>query len=146
MCKNTNTESYNITRRSAREQAFILLFEMSFSDDEFSLEQIKENAMDSRDVEFCDYAVKVAQGVDKNKDEIDEIISSHLKKGWKISRISKVSLAVLRLAIYEMKYEKDLPFAVSINEAVELSKEFSIDESGFVNGVLGSVSRDLENN
>lgn len=146
MCKNTNTESYNITRRSAREQAFILLFEMSFSDDEFSLEQIKENAMDSRDVEFCDYAVKVAQGVDKNKDEIDEIISSHLKKGWKISRISKVSLAVLRLAIYEMKYEKDLPFAVSINEAVELSKEFSIDESGFVNGILGSVSRDLENN
>ena len=146
MCKNTNTESYNITRRSAREQAFILLFEMSFSDDEFSLEQIKENAMDSRDVEFCDYAVKVAQGVDKNKDEIDEIISSHLKKGWKISRISKVSLAVLRLAIYEMKYEKDLPFAVSINEAVELSKEFSIDESGFVNGILGAVSRDLENN
>ncbi|MCH5300710.1 MAG: transcription antitermination factor NusB [Ruminococcus sp.] len=135
-----------MTRRSAREQAFILLFEMSFSDDEFSLEQIKENAMDSRDVEFCDYAVKVAQGVDKNKDEIDEIISSHLKKGWKISRISKVSLAVLRLAIYEMKYEKDLPFAVSINEAVELSKEFSIDESGFVNGILGAVSRDLENN
>lgn len=145
MCKNTDTESYNITRRSAREQAFILLFEMSFSEDEFSLEQIKENAMDSRNVEFCEYAVKSAQCVNKNITEIDEIISSHLKKGWKISRISKVSLAVLRLAIYEMKYEDEIPIGVSINEAVELSKKYSIDESGFVNGVLGSVSRDLEN-
>lgn len=144
MCKNTDAESYNISRRSAREQAFILLFEMSFSDEEFSLEQIKENAMESRDVDFCEYAVKVASGVDKNKDEIDEIISSHLKRGWRISRLSKVSLAVLRLAVYEMKYERDLPFGVSINEAVELSKKFSIDESGFVNGVLGAVSRDLE--
>ncbi len=145
MCKNTDTESYNITRRSAREQAFILLFEMSFSEDKFSLEQIKENAMDSRDVEFCEYAVKSAQYVNKNITEIDKIISSHLKKGWKISRISKVSLAVLRLAIYEMKYEDEIPIGVSINEAVELSKKYSIDESGFVNGVLGSVSRDLEN-
>lgn len=145
MCKNTDTESYNITRRSAREQAFILLFEMSFSEDGFSLEQIKENAIDSRDVEFCEYAVKAAQCVNKNITEIDEIISSHLKKGWKISRISKVSLAVLRLAIYEMKYEEEIPNGVSINEAVELSKKYSIDESGFVNGVLGSVSRDLEN-
>lgn len=145
MCKNTDTETTNISRRSAREQAFILLFEMSFSDDEFSLEQIKENALESRDIEFCEYAVKVATGVDKNKAEIDEIISSHLKRGWKISRISKVSLAVLRLAIYEMKYESDIPTGVSINEAVELSKKYSIDESGFVNGVLGAVSRDLEN-
>ena len=144
MCKNTNSNSYNITRRSAREQAFILLFEMSFSDSEFSLEQIKENAMDSRDVVFCEYAVKVAQGFDKNKTEIDGIISTHLKKGWKISRISRVSLAVLRLAIYEMKYEEKIPHGVSINEAVELSKKFSIDESGFVNGILGAVSRDLE--
>lgn len=145
MCKNTSSDSHNITRRSAREQAFILLFEMSFSNDEFSLEQIKENAMESRDIEFCEYAIKVAKGFDKNRDEIDEIISSHLKKGWKITRISKVSLAVLRLAVYEMKFEKDIPFGVSINEAVELSKKFSVNESGFVNGVLGSVSRELEN-
>ncbi len=146
MSDNTNKNLDNISRRSAREQAFILLFEMCFCQDDFSIDSIKENAMDSRDVEFCDYAEKVALGVNEHKDELDEIIASHLKKGWKINRLSKVSLAVLRLAIYEMKYEKDVPFSVSINEAVELSKKFSIDESGFVNGVLGAISKDLESN
>lgn len=146
MCENTNNNSNNISRRSAREQAFILLFEMCFCQDEFSIDLVKENAMDSRDVEFCDYAEKVALGVYENLEELDELISSHLKKGWKINRLSKVSLAVMRLAIYEMKFESDVPFGVSINEAVELSKKFSIDESAFVNGVLGAVSKDLENN
>ena len=145
MTDNTNNNSNNISRRSAREQAFILLFEMCFCQDDFSIDLVKENALDSRDVEFCDYAEKVALGVNEHKDELDEVIASHLKKGWKISRLSKVSLAVLRLAIYEMKYEEDVPFSVSINEAVELSKKFSIDESSFVNGVLGAISRDLEN-
>lgn len=145
MTENTNNNSNNISRRSAREQAFILLFEMCFCQDDFSIDLVKENALDSRDVEFCDYAEKVALGVNEHKDELDEVIASHLKKGWKISRLSKVSLAVLRLAIYEMKYEEDVPFSVSINEAVELSKKFSIDESSFVNGVLGAISRDLEN-
>lgn len=144
MCENTNMGTNSISRRSAREQAFILLFEMSFSDEKLSLEQIKENAVESRDVEFCEYAEKAAKGVNEHMEEIDEIISAHLKKGWRISRLSKVSLAVLRLAVYEMKYE-DIPYSVSINEAVELSKKFSIDESSFVNGVLGAVSRDLEN-
>lgn len=145
MTENTNNNLNNISRRSAREQAFILLFEMCFCQDDFSIDLVKENALDSRDVEFCDYAEKVALGVNEHKDELDEVIASHLKKGWKISRLSKVSLAVLRLAIYEMKYEEDVPFSVSINEAVELSKKFSIDESSFVNGVLGAISRDLEN-
>lgn len=145
MSDNTNKNLDNISRRSAREQAFILLFEMCFCQDDFSIDLVKENALDSRDVEFCDYAEKVALGVNEHKDELDEIIDAHLKKGWKINRLSKVSLAVLRLAIYEMKYEEDVPFSVSINEAVELSKKFSIDESGFVNGVLGAISKDLEN-
>lgn len=145
MTENANNNSNNISRRSAREQAFILLFEMCFCQDDFSIDLVKENALDSRDVEFCDYAEKVALGVNEHKDELDEVIASYLKKGWKISRLSKVSLAVLRLAIYEMKYEEDVPFSVSINEAVELSKKFSIDESSFVNGVLGAISRDLEN-
>jgi N utilization substance protein B len=145
MSENTNKNTDIISRRSAREQAFILLFEMCFCQDDFSIDLVKENALDSRDVEFCDYAEKVALGVNEHKDELDEIIDAHLKKGWKINRLSKVTLAVLRLAIYEMKYEEDVPFSVSINEAVELSKKFSIDESGFVNGVLGAISKDLEN-
>lgn len=145
MSENTNKNTDVISRRSAREQAFILLFEMCFCQDDFSIDLVKENALDSRDVEFCDYAEKVALGVNEHKDELDEIIDAHLKKGWKINRLSKVTLAVLRLAIYEMKYEDNVPFSVSINEAVELSKKFSIDESGFVNGVLGAISKDLEN-
>ena len=145
MSENTNKNTDIISRRSAREQAFILLFELCFCQDDFSIDLVKENALDSRDVEFCDYAEKVALGVNEHKDELDEIIDAHLKKGWKINRLSKVTLAVLRLAIYEMKYEEDVPFSVSINEAVELSKKFSIDESGFVNGVLGAISKDLEN-
>ena len=145
MSENTNKNTDIISRRSAREQAFILLFEMCFCQDDFSIDLVKENALDSRDVEFCDYAEKVALGVNEHKDELDEIIDAHLKKGWKINRLSKVTLAVLRLAIYEMKYKEDVPFSVSINEAVELSKKFSIDESGFVNGVLGAISKDLEN-
>lgn len=148
MCENTNektnTNSNNISRRNAREQAFILLFEMSFLKEDFSLEQIKENALECRDVEFCDYAIKVANGVNDHMQEIDETISAHLKDSWKISRISKVSLAILRLAVYEMKYEKDIPISVSINEAVELTKKFTIDESSFVNGNLGSISKTLE--
>lgn len=140
MCENTGNTDH-ISRRSAREQAFILLFEMSFTDGEFSLEQIKENAMESREIEFCGYAVKAAKGVFDNLEEIDGVITSHLKKGWKISRISKVSLAILRLAIYEMKFETDIPQSVSINEAVELSKKYSIDESAFVNGLLGAVAK-----
>lgn len=145
MCENTSNNDINkISRRSAREQAFILLFEMSFTDNGFSLEQIKENAAESRDIEFSDYALKAANGVKEHLSEIDETINKNLKKGWKISRLSKVSLAVLRLAVYEMKYEENIPESVSINEAVELSKKYSIDESAFVNGVLGAVSRDTE--
>ena len=64
-----------------------------------------------------------------------------MKSGWKLSRIPKVALAVMRLAIYEMKYEKTVPVSVSINEAVELAKKYTIDDSSFVNGVLGAVAR-----
>ena len=74
---------------------------------------------------------------------LEEIIASHLKKGWTLSRISKPSLAILRLAIYEMKYLDNVPQSVSINEAVELAKKYTIDESKFVNGILGTCSREF---
>lgn len=138
------SEKNNISRRDAREQAFILLFEMSFSDEDLSIEQIKENAMESRDTEFSDYALKVALGVSEHREQIDSLIESKLKKGWKLNRISRVSLVVLRLAVYEMLYEPTVPGGVSINEGVELAKKYSVDESAFINGVLGAVLRELE--
>lgn len=134
-------ENDTISRRSAREQGFILLFEMSFSQEELSIDEIKENASECRDIKFSAYAQKIASGVQAHQEEIDALISAHLKKGWKLSRISRVSLCVLRLAVYEIKYEKEVPVSVSINEAVELVKKYSPDESGFVNGVLGAVAR-----
>ncbi len=81
-------------------------------------------------------------GIDNNKAEIDKLISNNLKKDWKINRISKINLSILKLAIYEIKYKK-LPFKVAINEAVELAKKYG-DESApnFINGVLASIVKE----
>lgn len=76
-------------------------------------------------------------------EEIDEIISSHVK-GWSIDRLSSVDLSVLRVSIYEIYFGKDVPAPVSINEAVEISKTYGTKDSGkFVNGILGTVYRSL---
>lgn len=134
--------SDNITRREEREQAFLICFEKLFSNS--SIEEISECAEESRDDTYTEFALKCADGVQEHLEEIDEIISSHLSGKWKIDRINKVSLSIMRLAVYELKYIDDIPSNVSINEAVELSKKFSAeDEYKFVNGVLGAISRDL---
>ena len=140
-----NPKENKVSRHDAREQGFILLFELDFCDETASVEELKEDAMESMDIEFCDYAEKVVKGVSDHKEELDEVISAHLKKGWKISRISKVALCILRLAVYEINYEDTVPINVAINEAVELAKKYTVDESSFVNGVLGAISREIDN-
>ena len=133
-----------MTRKEAREQAFILVFEKYFSGE--SVEDVLDLARETRDFTEDDdgYVVKAFTGVYENLDVIDECISSNLTPGWTISRISKVSLAVLRLAVYEMKFMEEIPVAVSIDEAVELCKKYSVaDDSSFVNGVLGTVAKGL---
>lgn len=132
-----------MTRTMAREQAFILVFEKNFS--EYDIDEILLLAKETRDFSEDDdgYVVDAFTGVFNNIDTIDELISNNLS-GWTIGRISKVSLAVLRLAIYEMKFMSDIPVAVSIDEAVELCKKYStVDDSAFVNGVLGTVAKGL---
>ena len=147
MCENnTNTaenkDRNNISRYKMREQAFFLCFEALFTDAD--IDEIADNAGDARDEFLSDYAIECAKGVSEHRDEIDEKISANLKQGWKISRISKVSLSILRLALYEMMYDDSIPVSVSINEAVELTKKYSVeDEAAFVNGVLGSVAKTL---
>ena len=131
-----------MTRKEAREQAFILVFEKGINNE--SVEDILEAAKECR--EFLEdedgYTVKAFTGVFDNIEEIDGIIADNISKGWTIGRISKVSLAVLRLALYEIKYMDDIPEAVSVDEAVELCKTYSIqDDAAFVNGVLGTVIR-----
>lgn len=131
-----------ISRYKMREQAFFLCFESLFSDSD--IDELADNAGDARDEFLSDYAVRCAKGVAENQDTIDQKISANLKPGWKINRISKVSLALMRVAVYEMLYMEDIPVSVSINEAVELSKKYTVqDDTAFINGVLGAVAKEL---
>ena len=131
-----------MNRQKAREQAFLLVFENSFKDD--TLEEIIDSANLARDIDICDYAVEVFNGVKENTLTIDKYIEQSAL-GWKKERISRVALAVLRVAVYEMLYKDELPVAVSINEAVNLAKKYSVkDEASFINGVLGSISKKIE--
>lgn len=143
MCEKNNSMSRNdISRYKMREQGFFLCFEALFSDAD--IDELADNAGDARDEFLSDYAIACAKGVQENKEAIDERISANLKSGWKISRISKVSLAILRLAVYEMLYMEDIPVSVSINEAVELSKKYTVqDDTAFINGVLGAIAKEL---
>ena len=130
-----------MTRKQAREETFILIFEKQFSDN--SVEEILELAQEVRDINPDDYMKKVFFGVYQNKDEIDNIISNNAI-AWKIDRISKTALALLRLCIFEMKFCDDIPVSVSINEAVELCKKYAgKEDSSFINGILSSVSKTL---
>lgn len=130
-----------MTRKQAREEAFILIFEKAFNDS--SAEDILNLATDVRDLEPDDYIKTVFFGVFEMLEDIDAIISQNAV-GWKIERISKTALSVLRLALYEMKFYDDIPVSVSINEAVELCKKYATKEdSAFVNGILSTVAKSL---
>jgi N utilization substance protein B len=127
-------------RRASREVAMKLLYQLEIQRDDRE-EQIKtaleENSLTQSD---ADYLLDVIEGVNNNLPYIDKIIEKS-SKSWKINRLSKVDLSILRLGIYEISYRDDIPFSVSINEAVELAKKYSGDEAGsFINGVLGKVA------
>lgn len=145
MCEENNTANQarnDISRYKMREQAFILCFESLFSDAD--IDELADNAGDARDEFLSDYAINCVKGIKEHQDQIDEKIASNLKSGWKLNRISKVSLAIMRVAIYEMMYLEDIPVSVSINEAVELSKKYAAeDDAAFINGVLGAVAKAL---
>ena len=126
-----------MTRKQAREEAFILIFEKNFSDS--TVEEILEIAAEVRDLEPDKYIKEVFGGVFSNLEFIDNIISE-TAVGWKIGRISKTALSLLRLAIYEIKFMDSIPESVSINEAVELCKKYATKEdSSFINGILSTV-------
>ncbi len=132
-----------MTRKEAREQAFIIIFEKEFNN-EYTLDEIIEAAAESDLFTTDDFAHALAEKTLAEMDMLDEKITSHLKGGWKLSRISKVSLAILRLAICEIIHFSDIPVSVSINEAVELAKKYAAEEdSSFVNGLLSSVNKGM---
>ncbi len=128
-----------MTRTEARELAFYIVFEHSFSGE--SVEDIIENSTLARDINVPSFSRELSKGVIDNITAIDEKITAH-SKGWSVERISKVSLAVLRVSIYEMLFSEDVPVSVAINEAVNLCKTYAgEDEYVFVNGILGAVAR-----
>lgn len=131
-----------MTRREARELAFVLLFERSFG--ELSVKEILEASAEARDVEADDFALRLAEGAEVRFEELDDLIAKNARN-WSTERISRVALAIMRLAIYEMQYEESIPVSVSINEAVELAKKYGGDEdASFINGVLGGIARSVE--
>lgn len=137
MCE--TEKEVKLSRSEMREQAFMLLFSRSFIDE--PLECTLEDAAQLFEGGVCGYAQAAVMGIEAKKEEIDADIARFLKKGWTLSRISRTSLAILRLAVYEIKYLDSVPEGVSVNEAVELAKKYTIDESGFVNGILGAFIR-----
>ena len=133
-----------MNRSEIREEAFKLIYSLEIQKKEPIEEQIElyieSNGIDNK--KAIEYIEDAVNGIEKNKEVITEKIEKNLKKDWKIDRISKVDLAILKLAIYEIKY-KDIPFKVVINEAVELAKKYGEDNSkNFVNGILASIVKE----
>ena len=135
-----------MNRSAAREEAFKLLY---------SLEIQKENIEEQLEIYFANeeisdedvksYIKDVVVGIEKNISNIEIKISANLKKDWKIERISKINLVLLKLAIYEILYT-DTPYKVAINEAIEIAKKYGDDSSpNFVNGILASIVKESEN-
>lgn len=133
-----------MNRSTIREEAFKLIYSLEIQKQENMEEQI-ELYMESNELENADakeYIQDAVLGIEKNREEIFALIEKNLKSEWKIDRISKMDLAILKLAIYEIKY-KDIPYKVVINEAVELAKKYGEDNSkNFVNGILASIIKE----
>ena len=135
-----------MNRSAAREEAFKLLYSLEIQKENLQ-EQIElyfENE-DILDEKTKQYINDVVNGIENNLSEIEKKISENLKKDWKIERISKINLVLLKLAIYEILYT-ETPFKVVINEVVELAKKYGDDTSpNFINGILASIVKESEN-
>lgn len=128
-------------RSAMRELAFKMVYGLEMQKEEGSQEQVDifVESNEIRDKRTVQYLKDIQIGLWENREEINALIEANLKENWSLSRVSKINLSLIKIAIYEMLY-KDLPYKVAINEVVELAKKYS-DESApvFVNGILASV-------
>lgn len=145
-----------MTRTAARELAVQLAFRLAQNPvasigetiDEFfereyydTLSKVDELPKEFPEKKQIEYIRRLAEGAERHRGELDGYISTY-SRGWKVSRISKTALAVLRVALYEILYMEDIPNSAAINEAVELCKGYDDEETvAFVNGVLGGFMR-----
>jgi N utilization substance protein B len=133
-----------MSRRELRENIFKLLFLRGFhQEDEIPRQMaLYFDELDELQDQDRNYMEEKFEKVAQLTEKLDEMING-VSSGWKTSRMSKVDLTILRLAVYEIKYDEDVPVKVAINEAVELAKKFGQDESAsFINGILGAVARE----
>ena len=128
-----------INRRQSRDVAFCLLFEWAFHGEPF--ESLVGNARYARDLEADEFALELCRQVMESTPELDSLIEEY-SESWKVSRLSKATLSVLRLAFCELTKLENIPLGATINEAVELCKKYATeDEAAFVNGILGRYVR-----
>lgn len=133
-----------MTRAEEREQAFILVFERAFNM-ETEADDIIGYAVEARLLEPSVFSVSLFKQTYEKLSEIDAVIEKYAI-GWKLERLSKVTLSVLRLAICEILFVDSIPNGVSANEAVELAKKYATaDDAAFINGILGTFIRSLDN-
>ena len=133
-----------MNRSAIRELAFRLIYSQEIQKEENIEEQIQlfVEANELEDNKAIEYINDVIKGIEANKQEILSLIEKNLKTDWKLERISKVDLSLLKLAIYEIKY-KNLAFKIVINEVVELAKKYGEEQSkNFVNGILASIVKE----
>lgn len=127
-----------MNRKKSRQCAMKILYQMSISKEtvEECIQNFIENTEENIKILDLEYIREIINGVEENKSTLDEKISKYLIK-WKINRLSKVDLCILRICTYEMLFKTDIPYKVAINEAIELAKEYSGSESpSFINAVL----------
>lgn len=131
-----------MTRRELRENTFKMLFRIEFYDEGELPEQMKlfEEEVPGLKEEDLSYLKQKCEDIIAHLEEIDGAING-VSEGWKTSRMGKVDLTLIRLAVYEIRYEEEIPFKVSVNEAVELAKKYGTDgSSAFVNGILAKFA------
>lgn len=129
-----------MTRREVRDSAFKLVFEQLLRDDD--IQELYDIAEEVDEITVNDEVKKLVEGSIAHKDEIDNIISGY-SKSRSVSRISKLNLAILRIALYESMYDDNTPMNAAISEAIKLSMIYTYQEdTSFINGVLGAFSRD----
>ena len=145
-----------MSRTLARETAFKALFQLDFNCGEIEEREVYETLAIGTAIEAAEefdtednlnsqnlkYVSDTVTNVRAHLEEIDEIIKSHLKKNWTLSRLASADRNILRLAVYELKFSEDkIPVGVALNEAVKLAKKYGTDDSGrFVNGVLDAIA------
>ena len=130
----------SMTRRESRETAFLAAFTSTFHED--LMQDTLQAGGESGELVLDSFSKRLLDDWSAHSEEIDEMISSHLK-GWTLSRLPRVSLTAMRICLAEMLYGEEQKPAVAINEAVELVKKYGADnDHQFVNGLLGSVARE----